>query len=332
MTTYKDAGVDIFKAEQVFQHLKPLIRSTHSSAVIRDVGAFGGFFQLDLSDCPEPVLVSSIDGVGTKIKVAVQAGVHDTIGQDLVHHCINDIAVCGAEPLYFLDYFAAGELSVEVIESVMKGLIDACKNSGIALIGGETAEMPDLYSLTDYDLAGVIVGVVSKNKIIDGSKVTKGDLVWGIPSSGIHTNGYSLARKVLLGTLSGFSLEEKPPQLQGKSIQDELLSVHKCYLPLIRELKEYAHAFAHVTGGGIEGNTRRILPDGLQLTINYDRWNRSPIFRLIQERGAVPESDMRETFNLGIGLVVIAPPVAYEDVYRIASAHQETPVVIGSIQ
>ena len=332
MTTYKDAGVDIFKADQVFQHLKPLIRSTHSSAVIRDVGGFGGFFQLDLSDYPEPVLVSSIDGVGTKIKVAVQAGVHDTIGQDLVHHCINDIAVCGAEPLYFLDYFAAGELSVDVIESVMKGLIDACKNSGVALIGGETAEMPDLYSLIDYDLAGVIVGVVSKNEIIDGRKVKKGDLVWGIPSSGIHTNGYSLARKVLLGTLSGYSLDEKPPQLQGKSIQDELLSVHKCYLPLIRELKEYAHAFAHVTGGGIEGNTRRILPEGLQLTVNYDRWNRPPIFQLIQERGAVPETDMRETFNLGIGLVVIAPPTAYEDVYRIASAHQEIPIVIGSLQ
>jgi len=331
MTTYKESGVDIFKADQVFQHLRPLIRSTHSSAVIRDVGAFGGFFQLDLSDCPHPVLVSSIDGVGTKIKVAVQAGVHDSVGHDLVHHCINDIAVCGAEPLYFLDYFAAGELSVEVIESVMKGLIDACKNSEVALIGGETAEMPDLYSLTDYDLAGVIVGVVDKKNIIDGQKVKKGDLIWGIPSSGIHTNGYSLARKVLLGTLSGYSLDDTPSLLEGRSIQDELLSIHKCYLPLIRDLKEYAHAFAHVTGGGIEGNIRRILPEDLQLNVSYDRWNRPPIFKLIQDHGAVPEKDMRDTFNLGIGLVVITPPSAHEDVYRIASAHQEIPTVIGSV-
>jgi len=331
MTTYKESGVDIHKANQLFGRLKSMIQSTHSSSVIGDVGGFGGFFQLDISKYQQPVLVSSIDGIGTKIKVAVQAGVHETIGQDIVHHCINDIAVCGADPLYFLDYFAAGELSAEVITSVMKGLIKACKESGIALIGGETAEMPDLYSLTDYDLAGVIVGVVDKHKIIDGSKVQRGDVVWGFPSSGIHTNGYSLARKVLLGTLSRFSLDDKPDQLDGKSIQEELLAVHKCYLSLMRDMRKIAHAFAHVTGGGIEGNTRRILPEGLQIKVNYNGWERPPIFRLIQDRGAVPETDMRDTFNLGIGLVAIVPPSANEDVHRIAAAHQETPIIIGSV-
>ncbi len=331
MMTYKESGVDIHKANQVFDRLKPMIQSTHSPAVIGSVGGFGGFFQLDISGYQQPVLVSSIDGVGTKIKVAVQAGIHETIGQDIVHHCINDIAVCGAEPLYFLDYFAAGELSEEVIESVMKGLIQACKNSGIALIGGETAEMPDLYSLTDYDLAGVIVGVVDKAKIIDGRNVQRGDILWGFPSSGIHTNGYSLARKVLLGTLSRFSLNDTPAQLRGNSIQEELLAIHKCYLSLVRDLKNITHAFAHVTGGGIEGNTRRILPDGLQIKVNYDGWERPPIFRLIQERGAVPEMDMRDTFNLGIGLVAIAPPSASEDIHRIATTHQEIPINIGSV-
>ena len=331
MTTYKEAGVDIQAANEALNRVKPSIRSTYTPGVIRDVGAFGGFFQLDISQYKQPVLVSSIDGVGTKVKVAVQAGVHYTIGEDLVNHCINDIAVCGAEPLYFLDYFATGELSTEVMEAVIKGLARACKQAGVALIGGETAEMPDLYSLTDYDLAGVIVGVVDKDKIIDGHKIQKGDRLWGISSSGIHTNGYSLARKVLLGTLSGYSLDEKPVTLNGKTLQEELLSVHKCYLPLIRDLKEHVHAFAHVTGGGIEGNTQRVLPDGLCIRVNYESWNYPPIFRLIQERGAVPEKDMRSTFNLGIGLVVIASSSAEEEILRIAAIHQETPVLIGSV-
>ena len=331
MTTYREAGVDIQAADEALKRLKPAIQSTHTPGVIRDVGAFGGFFQLDIANGTQPVLVSSIDGVGTKVKVAVQAGVHDTIGEDLVHHCINDIAVCGAEPLYFLDYFATGELSAEVIEAVMTGLARACKRSGVALIGGETAEMPDLYSLTDYDLAGVITGVVDKDKIIDGSKVQQGDLLWGIASSGIHTNGYSLARKVLLGTLSGYSLDERPAQLEGKSIQEELLSIHKCYLPLIRDLKEHVHAFVHVTGGGIEGNAQRVLPEGLHLQVDYESWDPFPIFKLIQERGAVPEEDMRSTFNLGIGLVVIAPSSAEKEIRRIATRHQEAPILIGSV-
>ncbi len=331
MSTYKEAGVNIQEAGKALSRVKPLIKSTHTPGVIRDVGAFGGFFQLDLSQYKSPVLVSSIDGVGTKVKVAAQAGIHDTIGEDLVNHCINDVAVCGAAPLYFLDYFAVGELSVDVMEAVMKGLVRGCKNAGIALIGGETAEMPDLYSLTDYDLAGVIVGVVDKDDIIDGRRIQSGDLLWGISSSGIHTNGYSLARKVLLGPLWGYSPDERPPELKGKSIQEELLSIHKCYLPLIRDLKEYAHAFVHVTGGGIKGNTERILPDGLRIQVDYESWERLPIFNLIQERGAVPEEDMRDTFNLGIGLIAILPPSAEQDLQRIAEIHHETPIAIGTV-
>lgn len=331
MTTYKEAGVNIQEADRAFDRMRPLIKSTHTPAVIRDVGAFGGFFQLDLSQWKQPVLVSSIDGVGTKVKVAVQAGVHNTVGEDLVHHCINDIAVCGAEPLYFLDYFATGELSGEVIEAVMTGLIRACRQAGVALIGGETAEMPDLYSLTDYDLAGVIVGAVEKEDIIDGNRVQQGDILWGIPSSGIHTNGYSLVRKILLGTLWGYSLEDRPEQLNGKTLQEELLRVHKSYLPLIRDIKTFAHAFVHVTGGGIHGNTQRVLPEGLRAKIDYETWERPPIFNLIQERGAVPEEDMRSTFNLGIGLIVILPPSAEPDLRRIAAIHHETPIAIGSV-
>ncbi len=331
MTVYKDAGVDIQAADEALKRLKPLIRSTHTPGVIRDVGAFGGFFQLDISAYRQPILVSSIDGVGTKVKVAVKAGVHDTVGEDLVNHCINDIAVCGAEPMYFLDYFAAGELSAEILEAVVKGMVRGCKHAGIALIGGETAEMPDLYSLTDYDLAGVIVGLVDKEAIIDGSRIQKGDLLWGIPSSGLHTNGYSLARKVLLGTLSGYRLDERPQELEGKNIQEELLSIHRCYLHLIRDLKEDAHAFVHVTGGGIEGNTRRLLPGGLQIRVDYENWERPPVFRLIQKRGAVPEDDMRETFNLGIGLIVIAPPSAEEEIRRIAAVHHERIIAVGTV-
>lgn len=331
MTGYKDAGVDIQAANESLTRLKPLIKSTHTSGVIRDVGTFGGFFQLDLTGYKQPILVSSIDGVGTKVKVAVQAATHHTVGEDLVNHCINDIAVCGAEPLYFLDYFAAGELSADVLESVVKGIVRGCRNAGIALIGGETAEMPGLYSLTDYDLAGVIVGLVDKCDILDGASIQDGDLLWGIPSSGLHTNGYSLARKVILGKLSGFSLDERPSELQGKSIQEELLSVHRCYLSLIRDLRKDAHAFVHVTGGGIEGNTRRVLPEGLCVRVNYDAWDRPPIFQMIQKRGAVQESDMRETFNLGIGLIAIAPPSAEQAVLRIAASHQENLIPMGSV-
>ncbi len=331
MTVYKDAGVDIQAANEALKRLKPLIKSTYTPGVIRDVGAFGGFFQLDLTGYKRPILVSSIDGVGTKVKVAVKAGVHDTIGEDLVNHCINDIAVCGAEPLYFLDYFAAGELSAEILEAVVKGMIRGCVNAEIALIGGETAEMPDLYSLTDYDLAGVIVGLVDKDHIIDGQKIQRGDVLWGIPSSGLHTNGYSLARRVLLGTLSSYQLSDRPSELKGKSIQEELLRIHRCYLALIRDLKEYVHAFVHVTGGGIEGNTRRILPEGLQVQINYENWERLPVFDLIQKLGYVPEEDMRDTFNLGVGLVVIAPASAEQDIQRIAQAHDENPIAIGSV-
>ena len=331
MTTYKDAGVDIDAADKAFTRLKPLIRSTFTTGVVRDVGAFGAFFQLDHSRWERPTLVSSIDGVGTKVKVAMVAGVHDTVGEDLVNHCVNDIAVCGAEPLCFLDYFATGKLTFDVIEAIMTGLVRACKNAGVALIGGETAEMPDLYIHGDYDLAGTIIGIVERDGIIDGSNVQRGDILWGIASTGLHTNGYSLARRVLLGSLSGFLPGAKPEQLEGDSIEEALLRVHKCYLPLIRDLKEHVHAFAHITGGGIEGNTHRVIPEGLRMQVNYNKWHRPPIFNLIQEHGVVPEEDMRATFNLGIGLVAVAPPSAEQDILRIAATHNEIPIAIGSV-
>ena len=331
MTTYKDAGVDIDAADKAFARLKPLIQSTFTPGVVRDVGAFGAFYQLDHSRWEQPTLVSSIDGVGTKVKVAMVAGVHDTVGEDLVNHCINDIAVCGAEPLFFLDYFATGKLTFDVVGDIMAGLVRACKNAGIALIGGETAEMPDLYIRGDYDLAGTIIGVVERKGIIDGSSVKKGDILWGIASTGLHTNGYSLARRVLLGSLSGFVPGQKFEQLGGDTIEEALLRIHKCYLPLIRDLKEHVHAFAHVTGGGIEGNTQRVIPEGLRMQVNYNQWDRPPIFNLIQQHGVVPEEDMRATFNLGIGLVVIAPPSAEKDILRIAAKHNENPIAIGSV-
>ena len=331
MATYKDAGVDIDAASEALRRMKPLISSTFTPNVVRDVGAFGGFFALDLSTWKHPVLVSSIDGVGSKVKVALRAGRHDTIGEDLVNHCINDIAVCGAEPLYFLDYFATGSLDPDVAESIMQGLTRACKASGVALIGGETAEMPGVYDRCDYDLAGTIVGIVERENIIDGRRIRSGDVLVGIPSSGLHTNGYTLARHVLHDNGTGFPKDGKPVELEGECIDDILLRVHRCYLSIIRDLREIAHAFVHVTGGGIEGNIRRILPKGRTISVRYDSWKRPPVFSLIQERGAVPEDDMRRTFNLGIGLVVVVAPSDVDQVMRVAALHEERPIKIGVV-
>ena len=278
MTTYKEAGVDIDIANEAFRRMKPLITSTFTPNVIRDVGAFGGFFELDLSKWSTPVLVSSIDGVGTKVKVAQLMGQHDTIGQDLVNHCVNDIAVCGADPLFFLDYFATGKIDPNVAEFIMQGLTHACKQSGISLIGGETAEMPDTYTQGDYDLVGTIIGIVEKDRIFDGVLVRSGDVLMGITSSGLHTNGYTLARRVLLGRLSAFRVGDCPEELEGQSVGDALLQVHKNYLSLIRDLRPVAHAFVHVTGGGIEDNTQRVLPTDHRVNVCYTAWQRPPHF------------------------------------------------------
>ncbi len=332
MVTYKDVGVDIDAATETLRRIKPLIASTFTPNVVRDVGTFGSFYALDLSAWKKPVLVSSIDGVGSKIKVALRTGRHSTIGEDLVNHCVNDIAVCGAEPLYFLDYFATGSLDPNVAEAIMQGLTRACNACGVALVGGETAEMPDVYGHHDYDLVGTIVGVVDRDAILDGSRVKPGDVLLGIASSGLHTNGYTLARHVLLDRKSAYRLGEGLAELDGESIEDVLLRVHSCYLPLIRALRDTVHAFAHVTGGGIEGNTRRVLPEGCRISVSYNAWKRPPIFGLIQEWGAVPERDMRRTFNLGIGLVIIVAPSDMDEVIRIATMHNEVPIKIGVVK
>jgi phosphoribosylformylglycinamidine cyclo-ligase len=303
-TTYRDAGVNIEEGEEAVRRFKPIVRSTFTPGVLTDIGAFGAFFAPDFGAYADPVLVSSVDGVGTKLKVAFAAGRHDTVGQDLVNHCVNDIAVCGADPLFFLDYFATGKLESDVAVKIIEGFATACRENGVALIGGETAEMPDMYTAGEYDLAGTVVGMVSRSEIIDGSRIAEGDLLLGVASTGLHTNGFSLARRILF---QNHNVDHRPPSLGGLTLGEALLAVHRSYLALIRLTRRSCHAFVHVTGGGIPGNTARLLPEGLDVDIDYDSWLRPPIFGLIQKEGRVPEDDMRRTFNLGIGLVAVVP-------------------------
>lgn len=303
---YITAGVNIAAGEELVQRIKPLVRSTFNERVLADVGHFGGFYDARFEGMQHPVLVSSTDGVGTKLKIAIAMNVHSTVGRDLVNHCINDILACGAKPLFFLDYFATGKLDVEIAEQVIAGLVTACRENGCALIGGETAEMPSLYAEGDYDLAGTIVGVVEKNAIVDGRSIQVGDVLIGLRSSGLHTNGYSLARAVLL---ERFRLDEFVPDL-GTTLGSALLEIHRSYRSTIVPLLErkLVVGLAHVTGGGIEGNTRRILPKGLRLAIDWNAWEVPPIFRLIQRCGNVSDEEMRRVFNLGIGMVVVCRP------------------------
>jgi len=331
MTTYRDAGVDIEAGEEAVRRIKGVVRGTFTPGVLADLGAFGGLFALDTGAYRQPVLVSSIDGVGTKLKVAVRVGKHDTIGEDLVNHCVNDIAVLGARPLFFLDYFATGSLRPAVLEEVVRGMARGCKANGCALIGGETAEMPDLYRAGDFDLAGSIVGVVEREEILDGSRVEEGDLLLGLPSTGLHTNGYSLARKVLFDR---FVAHDRPDVLGGDSVAEALLAVHRSYLDPIQALisEGGAHAFAHVTGGGLEGNTKRVMPEGLVATFDWDTWARPPIFRLIAETGGVPEDDMRRTFNLGVGMVAVVPEEKRQRALTVLGALGEPAFTIGRVE
>jgi phosphoribosylformylglycinamidine cyclo-ligase len=330
MTTYREAGVDIDAAEETVDRIRDAVQSTYTSGVLADIGAFGGLFALDTERYEEPVLVSSIDGVGTKLKVAFRAQRYDTIGQDLVNHCVNDIAVCGADPLFFLDYFSTGTLEPSVAEQVISGFTTACKANGCALIGGEIAEMPDIYAPGEFDLAGSMVGIVDKPNIIDGRSVSPGDVLIGLPSSGIHTNGFSLARKVLFET---YTVDDAPEDLSGRTLGEELLTVHRSYRSAIQSLRtrEGVHAFAHITGGGIEGNTSRVVPEEASVAIDWNGWKRPAIFGLIQQLGEVPEDDMRRTFNLGIGLVAIVDETASDVVLEDLRGQGEQPVVIGRV-
>ena len=327
--TYKKAGVDISEGEKLVGLIKKSVRSTFGRGVLGDTGSFGGLFDARLRSMRSPVLVSSIDGVGTKLLVAQKAGRHDTVGEDLVNHCVNDILACGASPLFFLDYFATGRLKAETGARVIKGIARACRENGCALIGGETAEMPGLYSSTEYDLCGAIVGVVERRRIIDGRGIKKGDLVIGLQSSGLHTNGFSLARRVLL---KRFPLRRYLDEL-GSTLGEALLSVHRSYLrtvwPMLQRFP--VRGISHITGGGIVGNTRRIVPRGLRLRIHWGDWERPSIFRLIQRVGKVPEADMRRTFNLGIGLAIVLPEKVSTEGIAYLRRKGEHPLVIGEI-
>lgn len=329
MTTYKESGVSIDRAEDLVRRIKPLAKATFDRNVLSDIGFFGGFFNGKFRSYRNPVLVSSVDGVGTKVKVAIDCGKHDTIGQDLVNHCVNDIGVGGAKPLFFLDYFACGKLDVDIAEKVIEGLSIACKQNGLALIGGETAEMPGVYAEGDYDLAGTIVGVVDKSKVIDGSKVKKGDVLVGVASTGLHTNGYSLARRTLL---SQYGVDTYVEDL-GETVGEALLKVHRSYFGLIEFVKKKfsIHGMSHITGGGIVGNTVRVIRAPHKFEVSWGNWEVPPIFRLIQSIGNVPEEDMRRTFNMGIGLILVVPSVQADKVMETMKRRKEKVFIVGEV-
>lgn len=328
-TTYAQAGVSISEGDRFVKEIRSLVRSTYRKGVLGDIGSFGAFFDGTFKGMKSPVLVSSVDGVGTKLLVAQMMNKHDTVGEDLVNHCVNDILVCGARPLFFLDYFAAGKLRVDVATAVISGFSRACRENGCALIGGETAEMPGMYGENHYDLSGTVVGVVERRRILDGKKVRKGDVLIGLPSTGLHTNGFSLARAVLL---KAFSVDRYIDEL-GTTIGEALLAVHRSYLRVVLPLLEGPdiHGLSHITGGGIVGNTMRVVPRGRRLDIDWEAWQRPPIFRLIKQLGEVPEADMRKTFNLGIGLVMIVPKRTVDTILVMLKKRKETGIVMGEV-
>jgi phosphoribosylformylglycinamidine cyclo-ligase len=312
--TYREAGVDVEEAQRAVERIARAAESTLTPAVLGGVGGFGALFRFDPSTHPDPILVSSTDGVGTKLKVALALGRHDTIGVDLVNACVNDILVCGADPLYFLDYLAIGDLQADVVEEIVGGVAAGCAALGIPLIGGETAQMPDVYRDADYDLAGFIVGVVAAADLIDGTTVRAGDALIGLPSSGLHTNGYSLARRVLPE-----STWSEPLPGNGEPIGDALLEPHRSYRDEIAILRRALRArdfdigaMAHLTGGGWEGNVPRTLPAGIGVEVDSGSWPVPPIFSLIQQRGDIDDEEMVRTFNVGIGMTLVIPAAAVE--------------------
>ncbi len=329
--TYKDAGVDLDAAERSLTAIKRLVSETHGPRVLKDVGLFAAFFDGRFPELRQPVLTASVDGVGTKLKIAFATNRHDTVGQDLVNHCVNDIMTSGSRPLFFLDYFATGHLEPDVVEAVVWGLAKACKENDCALVGGETAEMPDMYPPGEYDLAGTIVGIVDREAIVDGSRIQAGDVLVGLPSTGLHTNGYSLARKVLF-EVGGLSVDSKPEGLDG-TLGEELLKIHRSYKRAIEVALQVGGVvgISHITGGGIVGNTRRLLPEGLALRIAWGTWPEPPIFGLIRSIGQVPESEMRQTFNLGIGLIFVVRRERAEALRKALEASGEPSYVVGEV-
>jgi len=303
--TYRDAGVDIDAQDEALRRIKDLVRGTRTAGVLADLGSFGGLFAPKLDGMDRPVLVSSADGVGTKLRIAFRTGIHNTVGRDLVHHCINDILVQGARPLFFMDYVATGRLEPRVLAEIVEGMASACKAQGCALLGGETAEMPGFYADDEYDVAGFIVGLVDRRQILDGRSVTTGDRLIGLPSSGLHTNGYSLARKVFFD-LAGLDVGDRVDEL-STTVGETLLAEHVCYLnPLSLALDEgWLHALAHITGGGLTDNLPRVLPDGTAVRIEVGSWPVLPVFQYMQRVGGIADDEMFRTFNQGIGMVAI---------------------------
>ena len=305
-TTYRDAGVNIDEADRAVSHIKRLAAKTLTAEVLTSIGSFGAGFSL--KGWRDPVLVSSADGVGTKLKIAFATGRHDTVGEDLVNHCVNDIAVQGAKPLFFLDYFAVGKLDASVLADVVTGIARGCKRNGCALIGGETAEMPGMYVAGEYDLAGFIVGAVERKRMLTGTAIEPGDVLLGLPSQGLHTNGYSLARKLLF-EIAGHNPSARIPDFAG-TLADELLKIHRSYLAPIRALHDakLVKGAAHITGGGLTDNIPRVLPANCAVEVEPKSWPEQPIFQLLQQLGDIPENDFRRTFNLGIGMVFVVSP------------------------
>jgi phosphoribosylformylglycinamidine cyclo-ligase len=329
--TYKSSGVDIDAGDELVERIKPLAAATRIAEVLGGVGGFAGLCSIP-AGIEDPILVSGTDGVGTKLKVAFATGVHDTIGFDLVGMCVNDVVTCGARPLFFLDYFATGKLDVGVAEKVIAGIAAACKESGCALLGGETAELPGMYADGEYDLAGFSVGVVARRKIVDGTRVVDGDVALALPSSGLHSNGYSLARKALLDGPDA-DANAKPAELGGKTVAEALLAPTRLYARAVQAVVGAdvdVRAMSHITGGGLPGNIPRVLPDGLGLRVE-GTWKRPAVFDLVQRAGSVAEGEMRRTFNVGVGFVVVVPPA---DVARAEQALRdvgESPFVLGRV-
>jgi phosphoribosylformylglycinamidine cyclo-ligase len=319
VSDYKAAGVDIDAGNETVRRIRSLARGTFTPGVLSDIGSFGGLFRLDRERYQEPVLVSSADGVGTKLKVAFMTGRHGSVGADLVNHCVNDVLVQGAEPLFFLDYLATGRLSPAVAEEVIAGVARACRENGCALIGGETAEMPGFYADGEYDIAGFIVGVVEKAKVIDGRAVLPGDVLIALPSAGLHTNGYSLARQVFFET-AGWTPDTVVPEL-GMTIGDALLAPHRSYLGVVRPLIEcdVVKGLAHITGGGITENLPRILPEGCAADVDLQGWTVPPIFQLLQQHGGIARDEMFRAFNMGVGLVIVCAARDAERVINMAN-------------
>ncbi|HKF65886.1 MAG TPA: phosphoribosylformylglycinamidine cyclo-ligase [Vicinamibacterales bacterium] len=328
---YRDSGVDIDAGNETVRRIKSLAKATFTPGVLSDIGSFGGLFRLDRDRYQDPVLVSSADGVGTKLRVAFLAGRHETVGTDLVNHCVNDVLVQGAVPLFFLDYLATGRLSPDVAEQVISGVARGCRENDCALVGGETAEMPGFYADGEYDIAGFIVGVVEKSQIVDGRHVVVGDVLIGLPSAGLHTNGYSLARRVLFD-VAGYDVQSVVPEI-GTTVGDALLAPHRSYLRAMRPLvsEGLIKGMAHITGGGITENLPRMLPLGCSARVERGAWSVPALFTVLQKRGAIGTDEMFRTFNMGIGLIAICAASAANAVMDSLERSGEEPVRIGQV-